>query len=76
MAATNLPPLNRYVLAHIVGRPWESKFDPDGVFFKVVRLEQSSILNGDGTPNFYYVEFGPDRYELNEVDFWFDLPRQ
>ena len=68
-----LPPLYKYVLAHINKYNWIDRDDPEGVYWKVVKRIPAKQY-GNNKRDFEWTSFGPSKYFGQEVDYWVPLP--
>ena len=60
----DLPPVDKYVLIYVPSRPWDDSTDFRNVYWKTAKLQK----------DYYFEEFGPGSYTIDEVKYWMELP--
>ena len=69
-----LPPMGKYVLIYVPGRPWHDSDDPAGVLWKVAKRLPDRPCEPSNQCDYYWSEFGANRYLGQEVTLWCELP--
>lgn len=70
-----LPPEDKYVLVHLNYNNWPDKADPEGVYFKVCKLQMCNGMykKPNNKRDFEWYDSGHFHFG-QDVDFWMNIP--